>query len=875
MSSNNVDREKKAIKKELVDKGISRHSKGDRKKLLLKKAMAHLVEEMSTLDEEEEEYGSLSDNEGNDTDLTVLTNVFDTVAFKCSGEDSSFIVDSGCRGAHICRSADMLESIEEKHTTVQGITGHSLTATCAGDLPMVGRAIVVPKAEANLLSLRQLISEGGYFKGDRDALVVFDEKDRVKLTATHKGDGFWRCNYDDLKKSSKVTTYEVKHYSAEERDRAKRAFDLCSLMGHPSDQALINTFDNGSFTHLDLTSEDFRNARALFGPCLACLEGKIKAPSSKPSTTPPASAIGEHLHVDLLPLTTVSLGGNSYLLIAVDEKTGYITTAPLKSKNSKSIYDGLLNIIHFFNSHGHKVRRITSDDERNFKATQDMLAKYGILYDSTPADLLEKRCERYIQTVKAPKRSVLANLSYELPLKLEGEAYTYVINLINMTPNTVTGHISPYQLVTGERARVPSYYFGQTGIFYSKRKDSDVRGEWGIFLGYGASSHQYLRAYIPLRSAVYSRRKFVPNPYVPPEWNYPARLRPPEASTAVAPDPEVHSTQSISAEVISSPPLTQLNQIVQSRVLLLKLSSKVPSLQSEEGVAVPPVVPTSDNQLEDTFQDSEDDADGTSPPSTSTSITPTSANPATNTVPMQQLPKSPMRPSNIEAIDRSSITEYRPPIILESQNLSTSTSSSQPLPKNLTLLPTKTKLERPAVNSTPIPSATERPRRQAAESTWKDGPARLRHIAYRLTVGAALKDDSKHDSAVRAIKDEIDSMVKGNVMTPISYSQIPTSERRNIIPTHMFLKEKYKSDGQYDKMKGRLVANGNLESPDNIDDTYAPTVNPISVLTVLNIAAATGSLVSSYDIKSAFLQTPIPNSEKSIHVKVPTNIARF
>jgi hypothetical protein len=73
-----------------------------------------------------------------------------------------------------------------------------------------------------------------------------------------------------------------------------------------------------------------------------------------------------------------------------------------------------------------------------------MLAKYGVLLDSTPANLHEKRYERYIQTIKARKRSVLANLSYELQLKLEGEAYTYVINLINMTPNSVTVHTSPF-----------------------------------------------------------------------------------------------------------------------------------------------------------------------------------------------------------------------------------------------------------------------------------------------------------------------------------------------------------------------------------------------------------------------------------------------
>eukprot|EP00981_Chlorochromonas_danica_P008701 scaffold2284_cov212-Ochromonas_danica.AAC.1 len=152
---------------------------------------------------------------------------------------------------------------------------------------------------------------------------------------------------------------------------------------------------------------------------------------------------------------------------------------------------------------------------------------------STPAGLHEKRIERSIQTLKGRYRALLASLPYELPAKLHCEAYLYAMNSMNMVPNKQTGpSMSPYLLVRRERPKLPLYYFGQTGIFYTQRQDSpDLRGEWGILLGQGDSPN-YLRAYIPMRDGVYSKRKFIPHPEYPPEWNLLPRIRPHNQQTA-------------------------------------------------------------------------------------------------------------------------------------------------------------------------------------------------------------------------------------------------------------------------------------------------------------------------------------------------------
>ena len=561
MNSNNDDRTKKVVKKETGDKR-SLVNKSERKKAIMQKIIAHLAEDLCEIDgdevqeEETKDCDIRSRNEDVDEEEVYGSNtgflsiaVPDVATTEVSAmagniSDPRFIIDSGCKGANICKDVELLQNaVNNKVLKVHGVTGHEMSSSFVGELPFAGKTISTPQAGADLLSLKLLLHEGGTFSGDSNSLTIYDKHGNVKIKATDKGDGFWTCSYEDLLKASETTAYQTRHFSAEERERARRAFDLCKLTAHSGDTSLLMALDVGSFSHLAyLTAQDLRNARSIFGPCTACLEGKMRAPPRESSNTAPANRVGEHLHADLIPLSGPSIGGNTYVLIAVDEKSSYVSMAPLKNKSSKCIADGFLSIVHFYNSYGHKVEKITTDDESNFNATKDNMAQHGVRLNTTPADMHERRCERYIQTIKARKRSVLATLTFELPTRLEAEIISYVITNMNATPNTVTGNQSPSLIVTHERPRVPAYYFGQTGIFYSRRKDADMRGEWGIFLGYGSGTHKYLRAYIPNRNAVYSRFKFVPHPHVPPEWNLPNRIRPPDIKPILQPQPTPANT---------------------------------------------------------------------------------------------------------------------------------------------------------------------------------------------------------------------------------------------------------------------------------------------------------------------------------------------
>ena len=144
----------------------------------------------------------------------------------------------------------------------------------------------------------------------------------------------------------------------------------------------------------------------------------------------------------------------------------------------------------------------------------------------------------------------------------------------------------------------------------------------------------------------------------------------------------------------------------------------------------------------------------------------------------------------------------------------------------------------------------------------------------KTSLETALKDPKRAPSVRKSICAEIENLDKPGVLKPIKRKNIPKDFQRGIIGVHMFHKEKYKADGSFDKDKCRLVLLSNLRDPETIGDTICPTVNPISVMVQLNLAAVeSGTTISAYDIKSAFLETRIKDG-KRMFIRVNPKVAK-
>ena len=146
-------------------------------------------------------------------------------------------------------------------------------------------------------------------------------------------------------------TTEVRHYSAEERKRAREVKNIHDVMGHPHDAALGILFDSGCIQGCPYTSRDIRIMRKIYGPCVPCVKGKTVAPSPRPVINKwLASDPGERLCMDLYFLTVISRKGKYVvipILVMVDDYTGYLHVIPLSSKTTETVREAIFDVIHF------------------------------------------------------------------------------------------------------------------------------------------------------------------------------------------------------------------------------------------------------------------------------------------------------------------------------------------------------------------------------------------------------------------------------------------------------------------------------------------------------------------------------------------------
>ena len=141
---------------------------------------------------------------------------------------------------------------------------------------------------------------------------------------------------------------------------------------------------------------------------------------------------------------------------------------------------------------------------------------------------------------------------------------------------------------------------------------------------------------------------------------------------------------------------------------------------------------------------------------------------------------------------------------------------------------------------------------------------------YRVSVKKALENPNLalRELAMKAILEELLNLWTMGALVPVKFCNIPAGERSSIINGHMFLTEKYTADNAFDKMKARYVAGGNELLEQNIGDTYSPTVNIISVMTLINLAAIEDRELRAMDIKGAYLIPDIKPGESNIYVRM-------
>jgi len=181
------------------------------------------------------------------------------------------------------------------------------------------------------------------------------------------------------------------------------------------------------------------------------------------------------------------------------------------------------------------------------------------------------------------------------------------------------------------------------------------------------------------------------------------------------------------------------------------------------------------------------------------------------------------------------------------------------------------------IRSSPVKHPRREGLRQHSKFYYQSGrDSRVKHYGLHISVNKALKTMRK--PALKSIVKELSQVfdVK-STFHPVKLNSLTTKQLKGIIRSHMFLKEKYRSEAGkqvFEKLKARLVAGGHLQDKSLYEDLSSPTAHLQSVFTVAALAAMEGRVVVTCDIGSAYLNAPMDPSHEPVFMRIDAELAK-
>ena len=111
----------------------------------------------------------------------------------------------------------------------------------------------------------------------------------------------------------------------------------------------------------------------------------------------------------------------------------------------------------------------------------------------------------------------------------------------------------------------------------------------------------------------------------------------------------------------------------------------------------------------------------------------------------------------------------------------------------------------------------------------------------------------------KSIDGELKQILDRECFDPLHQTALSKEQLKDVIPSRVFLTEKFIPSGEFDKLKSRLVAGGHKQDRAEYEDISSPTVSTQSVFMISALAAAEGRTVATVDITGAYLNADMPD----------------
>jgi len=141
-----------------------------------------------------------------------------------------------------------------------------------------------------------------------------------------------------------------------------------------------------------------------------------------------------------------------------------------------------------------------------------------------------------------------------------------------------------------------------------------------------------------------------------------------------------------------------------------------------------------------------------------------------------------------------------------------------------------------------------------------------REFGLQMTIREGIEKTG--DDAVRSFAEEVIKQHKLDTYVGVHLSALTLEQKKGMLPSKSFLKEKFLSTGEYQRTRARLVAGGHRQDRTVFDKGGSPTVATQSVFMIAAIAAAEGKSVATVDFPSAFLNCVLPDDYPPIFMRL-------
>jgi hypothetical protein len=728
-------------------------------------------------------------------DHEAIFTVTEYINIHTSGRDH-IILDNGATH-HLFRDKSLLSNVRElKHPVEYQGLGGKIRVTEGGEYGSAGLVHYSAEAPANILSFSALRRTGIRMQYDYDAdewLIEGRRTARFKCSP----DGLYVCSPNESINVTTVSENEIR-YSKREVAAAKKALQLKEAAGFPSNLDLAWALSRGDIINTEVTARDVRRMQDIYGPHLGDLKGKTK--KSKPSVTDieaiePFMRESQSLEEDIMFVEGIPF------FISLSTPLDLIIATEIKSRTASALWSAQQRHLAIYKSEGFNVHKIFFDREGGISKIEVGLMEQGYRLQQMGAGAHVPRIEAKIRVMKERLRGVINTLPYQLPRPILPWAVYYIVVRINSMPvHTRVDPTPARQILLGRKA--------------------DASKDFALSFGQYVQVHGEQKITNTMRSRTEGAIALKPDENATGSWSFWL------LKTWTLAHRRSWTALPIPVEVID-----YINNKVKEEEVM---STKDPIASVAANEQQLPGVPMQGRRRP------EEHAEPQFQPISEMEVTSPEASH------IEQQPEQTEEMENLDADDLEDNECEQLPIGVDSDVGSDSDQDNAEEPETINEPETAEHFGRTnsRYNLRDI-------KRKQYQFQLNQSRARSQYV-FNMSVRDGI--DRYGDKAKEAIRKELQQLMEKGVFQPVHLKELSIDERRGVIPSKMFLKDKYKADGTFDKIKARLVAGGHRQDRGNYteDQISSPTVNLTHAFIVGTIAAEENRKVVTADIGTAY-----------------------